>query len=95
MSEYTSRIDNIVIDYENGILIINGKKITSPLVVTVKEPDGWDIKKLFNYEKAHQGMLYPEVIIDASAFFDGLQKQEFKELIRDVIKETFPAKLAD
>lgn len=91
----SKRINSIFVDYENGILIINGNQIASPIIVTVKEPDGWDIKKLFNHGKARQGMIYPEIIIDASDFFDGMHKQEIKELIRDAIKEMLPTKLAD
>lgn len=95
MKENIGRIDSIVIDYENGILLINGRKIESPLKVKVKEPDGWDICKLFNPTKAKREMICPEIIIDARDFFSDLHRQEMKELIRAVIEEAFPAKLAD
>lgn len=86
------RITDIAVDYANEILVINGKKITTPVKVVVKEPDGWDIAKLFNCEKGKQDMFFPELIIDANGILNDLRKQELKELVRNVIKEeSFPA----
>ena len=45
------RIENIFIDYENGIFLINGKKPECLVRLSIKEADGWNISKLMNYEK--------------------------------------------
>lgn len=88
------KISNITLDYQNGILLINGKAITDPVKIIIKEPDGWDISKLFNSELAKQGVACPELVIDAGGILDYLQRQEFKELIRDAVREVIPAELA-
>lgn len=81
------RVEDVKLDYSNGILIINGEKIKEPVKVTVKEMDGWDISKLFNCEKCKQVDIPPELIIDTRKFVNELEKQEMKEIIRGVMKE--------
>lgn len=63
------RIDNIFIDYENGIFLINGRKPTCLVKLTIKEPDGWNVSKLMNYEKIKNPIEMPviaDVTIDAT-----------------------------
>lgn len=90
-----NRMKSITVDYQNEILLIDGKKVTNPIKIIIKEPDGWDESKLFNNDSAKQGLIYPELVIDAREFFADLQRQELKEIVRAVIKETFPAEQAD
>lgn len=80
-------INNIRVDYEKGEIVINNKKIVAPVKVVIKQDDGFDAIKLFNNETYKQGMLYPEIVIDTRNFFCDLQKQELKNLIRDVLRE--------
>ncbi len=88
------KISNITLDYQNGILLIDGKAITAPVKIIVKEPDGWDVSKLINPELAKQGVACPELIIDARGILAYLQRQELKELVRDAVKEAIRAELA-
>lgn len=89
-----NKISNITLDYQNGILLIDGKAITAPVKIIVKEPGGWDIAKLFNSELAKQGVACPELVIDARGILDYLQRQELKELVRDTVREVILAELA-
>ncbi|GLB24218.1 hypothetical protein LXJ15735_04590 [Lacrimispora xylanolytica] len=42
-------IRKLVVDFETGILKINGNDYkVEPIVVTLPGPDGWPISKLFN-----------------------------------------------
>lgn len=45
------RIKNITLDYENGIVLVNGKKPPFPIRVTLIQEDGWNPCKLMNYEQ--------------------------------------------
>lgn len=83
------RIHNIMIDYANGIVLINGKKVDFPFKVIVKEADGWDMSKLFNSGSVIQGGIstYPELIIDVRTFQEMTARQELKKIIREVIEE--------
>lgn len=89
-----NKITNIALDYQKGLLLINDKVVTIPAKITVKEPDGWDLVKLVNPELAKQGIACPELVIDARGLVEYLKRQEFKELIRDVVREEIPAELA-
>lgn len=87
------KISNIELDYQKGVLRINNKTVKVPVIVKIEEPDGWDISKLFNSESAKQGMACPELVIDARDIMEYIQKQEFKELIRNAVREAIPAEL--
>lgn len=89
------RINNIVIDYGNEILIINGKKVDTPVIITIKESDGLDNKKLINSCETFCGRDVAEITIDAREFTQKQQKREVKELILQAIKESLPTKLSD
>lgn len=86
------RIHNIMIDYANGIVLINGERVSFPFKVTVKEADGWDISKLFNPEAVKPGEAFspPELIIDARAFQEMVTCLGLKELFRKALKEVIP-----
>lgn len=94
MEEMFDTTQNIFIDYQNEILIIDGRKITEPIKVIIKKPDAWNAAKLFNSKEASQGMIYPELVIDVRNVYSGLRQQALKELIKDAIKEVFPAERA-
>ncbi len=85
----SGRIHDIMIDYRNGTILINGKKVEIPLKVIVKESDGWNISKLFNPEmvKKDANAIYPEVIIDATELQNAVEKQELKKIIKEAIAE--------
>ena len=51
------RINNILLDYENGTIQINGQGPSEAVNVTIKEPDGWNIRKLLNKELNY---IFPE-----------------------------------
>lgn len=89
------RVSSIAVDYEHGILIINGKYINSPCIITIKENDGIDSKKMINCDNTNLGLDIPEIVIDTRDFVRKLQKQEIKELIKQAIKENLPTKLPD
>jgi hypothetical protein len=59
----SKRINNIFLDYENGIVQINGQVPLEAVNVTIKEPDGWDIRKLLNPENRIKGVLSLEIEI--------------------------------
>ena len=44
-------IGNIFLDYEKGILLVNGEKTKNPVRVVLKTGDGRDKAKLVNFEK--------------------------------------------
>lgn len=83
------RIHNIVIDYENGTVLINGKNVDFPVRVTVKEADGWDMSKICVSGDASLNEIspYPELIIDARAFQGMATQQGLKKLVREVMQE--------
>ena len=58
------RINNIFLDYKNGIVQINGQIPSQAVNVTIKEPDGWDIRKLLNPENRINGVLSLEIEIN-------------------------------
>ncbi|MCI8432428.1 MAG: hypothetical protein HFH83_04430 [Lachnospiraceae bacterium] len=89
-----NKINNITLDYQNGILLINGKKIADPIKVIIKEPDAWDLAKVFNPEMGKQGMVFPELVIDARDILAYLQSQRLKEIVYEAVKEAIPAELA-
>lgn len=62
------RIENIFIDYENGIFLVNGKKPECLVRLSIKEADGWNISKLMNYEKVENPTEMP-VIADVRIFY--------------------------
>ena len=43
--------ENIFLDYEKGILLVNGEKTKTPVRVVLKTGDGRDKAKLVNLEK--------------------------------------------
>lgn len=57
------RINNIFLDYENGTIQINGQVPSEAVNVTIKEPDGWNIRKLLNPERRTNGVLSLEIEI--------------------------------
>lgn len=89
------KISNIFLDYENEVLMINGTKVEDPVKIIIREPDGFDIAKLFNHESAKQGMMYAELTIDARDVASTLDKQDLKQIIRLVVEtlgDMYPAK---
>lgn len=75
------RIENIFIDYENGIFLVNGKKPECLVRLSIKEADGWNISKLMNYEKIENPTEMPviaDVVIDATKITEAefLQKNQ-------------------
>ncbi len=89
-----NKISNITLDYQKGILLINDEQITILVKVKIKEPDGWDVTKLFNHESAKQGTACPELVVDARGILAYLHKEELKDIIREVVKEVIPAEQA-
>lgn len=89
------RINNVFLDYEKGVLKINGEKVDIPVVVVLRQSDGWDNKKLFNSEvfgikEAIPGLILnpaPELILDATSIAEYEAKEELKNVIQGVIKE--------
>ena len=43
-------IRRLVIDLDRAILEINGQKVEEPMEVELPGPEGWPLRKLFNYE---------------------------------------------
>ncbi|MCI7302196.1 MAG: hypothetical protein SOR93_00180 [Clostridiales Family XIII bacterium] len=47
-------IRELEVDFDNGILKINGEDyMERPIVVTLPGPGGWPLKKLFNHKKVN------------------------------------------
>lgn len=78
MRKMEQRVNSIVVDYEHEILIINGKSINSPCIVTIKENDGMDSKKIFNCDHINLGLEIPEIIIDTRDLVHMLQNRRLK-----------------
>lgn len=81
------RIRNVFLDYENGVLRINGKKVDIPVTVVLRQSDGWDNKKLFNSEKHGIGEVAPELILDATGIAEYEAEKELRNVIEDVLRE--------
>ena len=59
--------ENIFLDYEKGILLVNGEKTRTPVRVILKTGDGRDKAKFVNFEKnltPESTELIAEVIVD-------------------------------
>lgn len=59
--------ENIFLDYEKGILLVNGEKTKTPVRVVLKTGDGRDKAKLVNLKKnltPESTELIAEVIVD-------------------------------
>ncbi len=91
---FNKKISNVTLDYQKGILLIDDKVIAAPVKITIKEPDEWDIAKIFNAELAKQGMACPELVIDARGVLEYLRKEELKDIIRETVREIIPAERA-
>ncbi|KLU71568.1 MAG: hypothetical protein RHS_2640 [Robinsoniella sp. RHS] len=55
---------DLVFDYNHEILIINGEKVTEPIIVKLNSQDAWGVSKVFNYQMTRSGMELPVVTID-------------------------------
>lgn len=78
------RIENIFIDYENGIFLINGKKPECLVRLSIKETDGWNISKLMNYEKVENPKEMPtiaDVVIDAAKITEAEILEKFRKIV--------------
>lgn len=61
-------IDNIVLNYQEGTLSINGNLIKELTMVTINQPDGWPKRKLFNYKDHVICKDIPEISITVKGF---------------------------
>lgn len=63
----------IFLDYENGILLVNGEKPNCPVRVVLKTGDGRDMAKLMNYEDLtpESADSVTEVIVDVRGLPEG------------------------
>jgi hypothetical protein len=48
-----NEINKLEIDYEKGILKINGEEIKEAIVVSLPVQNSWNKSKIFNLEKFH------------------------------------------
>ena len=81
----SKRIDNIFIDYKNGIFLVNGEKPDCLVRLTIKEADGWNISKLMNYEKVENPTEMPviaDVTIDAAEILEAENLDKIRKMIR-------------
>lgn len=65
--EHMNKIEefkDLVFDYNHEILIINGEKVTEPIIVKLNSQDAWGVSKVFNYQMTRSGMELPVVTID-------------------------------
>ena len=82
------RIENIFIDYENGIFLVNGKKPECLVKLSIKEADGWNISKLMNYEKVENPTELPviaDVVIDATKITEAEILEKFRKIVHTEI----------
>ena len=63
----------IFLDYEKGILLVNGEKTNCPVRVVLKTGDGRDMAKLMNYENLtpESADSVTEVIVDVRGLPEG------------------------
>lgn len=80
------RINDVMLDYRSGTILINGKRIDIPVKVTIKESDGWNNAKIFNFKGMYLSKC-PEIVIDATELQEALAKEELKNIIREGITE--------
>ncbi len=73
------RINDIKIDYKKGILSINEEQVTTPVIVKVREPDGWDIAKLFNPNPEEKRSNYPTLVLDAREVYPGRAEKRSRD----------------
>lgn len=45
-------IRSLEIDFDRDILRINGKTMTEPVLAELPGPDGWVLKKIYNFQKS-------------------------------------------
>lgn len=90
------RINNIVLDYENGIVLINGKKTPFPVQITIKQNDGWNSRKILNYDpKETEEVIQRDealkdianIVIDVSEITQIESQQRQRLLIRSEIEK--------
>lgn len=95
-SEMYERINNIVLDYENGIVLINGKKTPFPVQITIKQNDGWNSRKILNYDpKETEEVIQRDealkdianIVIDVSEITQIESQQRQRLLIRSEIEK--------
>ena len=72
----SKRIDNIFIDYKNGVFLVNGKEPDCLVRLTVKQPGGWDISQLKNYKNRSpiDMPVIADVTIDAAEILEKIRK---------------------
>jgi hypothetical protein len=80
------RAENILLDYKDALLVVNGKKINDPVKITIQEPDGYNLSKLFNSENYKPGDKLPEITINMSNFLQLQETKEIEKIIRDLIE---------
>lgn len=85
------RINDVMLDYRSGTILINGKRVDIPVKVIIKESDGWNNAKIFNSKETCSSAC-PEIVIDATKLREALAKKELKNIIKEAIAETPLAK---
>lgn len=80
-------IRKLEIDYEAGVLKINGKDFTEkPIVVTLPGPAGWPLGRMFNGEKATEGLKECSKLI-VSFIEDGPVRISLEERVADLERQ--------
>ena len=59
----SKRIKNLFIDYEKGLVRINGKEPSKAVKVTIVEPDGWNIWKILNIKRRRDGLISLQISV--------------------------------
>lgn len=78
------RAEDVFLDYGDGLLLVNGKKINDPVKITIQEPDGYNLSKLFNPKNYKPGDKLPEITINMSNFLQLQETKEIEKIIRDL-----------
>lgn len=78
---------NIELDYDEGILIIDdAQKIEEPVLVTIKDRDGWKIRKIFNYSEHLDYKQIPEVVIEIRESDEKAKQEELESRVKELLK---------
>ncbi len=85
------RIQDIFLDYESGILKINGKISKIPVKVVIKTEDGWNPSKLFNPDLQEQCEVVPELILDVTQVEECIERKRMADIVKKSIEKILDA----
>lgn len=85
------KIQDIFLDYESGILKINGRTSRIPVRVIMKSSDGWNSSKIFNSEAQGQYEVIPELVLDVTQVEEFIDQKRLTGIVERSIKTALDA----